>query len=211
MSESRQFVLGVDLDGVVADFYGALRPIAAIWFDKKIEELTKNVSYGLPEWGFDPTNSHQYRDFHRFAVTQKNLFLSLAPIQGAPATLRRLSKQPEIRIRIITHRLFISHTHHIAVRQTTEWLDMHGIPYWDLCFMREKDKVGASLYIEDSPDNVLALEASGKKVLIYENSTNVDRPALSHIPRARSWAEVEAFVLDMLRERRSGTAKAAGS
>jgi len=27
----KQFVLGVDLDGVVADFIGGLRPIAAEW------------------------------------------------------------------------------------------------------------------------------------------------------------------------------------
>ena len=27
----RSFVFGVDLDGVVADFYGGLRPIAAEW------------------------------------------------------------------------------------------------------------------------------------------------------------------------------------
>ena len=38
MSE-RSFVFGVDLDGVVADFYGGLRPIAAEWLGVALESL----------------------------------------------------------------------------------------------------------------------------------------------------------------------------
>ena len=195
MSESRQFVLGVDLDGVVADFYRAIRPLAAEWFGVDVNTLTENVSYGLPEWGFDSKAPSQYEDFHRFAVTQRDLFLKLPVIEGAPATLRRLSRQEGLRIRIITHRLFVSHTHQIAVQHTTEWLDAQGIPYWDLCFMRDKDKVGASLYIEDSPSNVAALVAAGKDVLVYENSTNIDRLETDGVPRAKNWTEVETSYL----------------
>ena len=29
-----------------------------------------------------------------------------------------------------------------AVEQTVAWLDHHGIPYWDLCFMKDKAAVG---------------------------------------------------------------------
>jgi hypothetical protein len=49
-----QFVLGVDLDGVCVDFYGKLRGIAADWLERPIDELTTDVTYGLPEWGLDP-------------------------------------------------------------------------------------------------------------------------------------------------------------
>ena len=45
-----QFVLGVDLDGVVADFYAGLRPIAAEWLGVPVESLTEGVTYDLPEW-----------------------------------------------------------------------------------------------------------------------------------------------------------------
>jgi hypothetical protein len=48
----------VDLDGVVADFYGALRPIAAEWRGVKIEELTPDVSYGLKEWGIESAEEY---------------------------------------------------------------------------------------------------------------------------------------------------------
>ena len=42
MDES-SFIFGVDLDGVVGDFYGAMRTIAAEWLDRPIESLTPEV------------------------------------------------------------------------------------------------------------------------------------------------------------------------
>jgi 5'(3')-deoxyribonucleotidase len=131
-----------------------------------------------------------YEDLHRFAVTQRNLFRSLAPMQGAGATLRLLS-QAGVRIRIITHRLYLKYFHEEAVQQTVAWLEHHGVPYWDLCFMKDKGAVGADLYIEDSPENVRALRASGCETIVFENSTNRELPE----PRARTWEEVEAAVL----------------
>jgi 5'(3')-deoxyribonucleotidase len=183
-----RFIFGVDLDGVCADFYGALRPIVAEWFGVESGSLTEEVSYGLAQWGIDSIDT--YNEIHRFAVTQRNLFADLKPIDGAPAALRRLSAQ-NIRIRIITHRLFIKHFHQLAVQQTTEWLDHHGIPYWDLCFMKDKAAVGADLYIEDSPGNVEALRADRHPTIVFTNSTNRDVPP----PRANSWAEAEELVM----------------
>ena len=152
MMSDAKFVLGVDLDGVVADFYEGMRIVAAEWLDVPLESLSKQVTSGLPEWKV-PEAPGGYDDLHRFAVTQRELFRKLSPIFGAPATLRRLSAN-DVRIRIITHRLYISHFHQEAVRQTIEWLDFHDIPYWDLCFMTDKAAVGADLYIEDSPSNI---------------------------------------------------------
>jgi 5' nucleotidase, deoxy (Pyrimidine), cytosolic type C protein (NT5C) len=84
---SKTFVLGVDLDGVVADFYGALRPVAAEWRGVKTEDLTPDVSYGLKEWGI---TGAEYQELHRFAVTQREIFFTQPAIPGAAATLRRL-------------------------------------------------------------------------------------------------------------------------
>ena len=182
-----QIVLGVDLDGVCADFYGQMRKIAAEWFEVDLKKLTKNVSYGLPEWGVK--SPEEYQSLHRFAVTQRDLFKNEPMIPGTRRYLRKLSNEG-YRIRIITHRLFIHYFHEIAVRQTIEWLDHHGIPYWDLCFMKEKDQVGANIYIEDGPDNLKRLRQRGHFAICFANSTN------SHIgrPRARDWEEVYRLV-----------------
>src|SRR5690348_15245755 len=100
-----------------------------------------------------------------------------------------------IRIRIITHRLIIRYFHEVAVQQTVRWLDHWSIPYWDLCFMRDKGEVGADLYVEDSPDNIVALRRSEKDVIILSNTTN---ETLEDDPggRARGWSEAEHAIRD---------------
>jgi 5'(3')-deoxyribonucleotidase len=192
MREER-FVLGVDLDGTVADFYGGLRPIAAEWLGKPVEALPAEVSYGLPEWGIGP---NEYDELHRFAVTQRDLFGKLALVPGAGPALRRLAYDHDVRIRIITHRLCIKYAHQLAVRQTIEWLDQQGIPYWDLCFLRDKGAVGADLYVEDGPPYLEALIHEGRRVIIFSNSTNRSIPG----PRAHTWEQVEAQVTEALAE-----------
>jgi 5'(3')-deoxyribonucleotidase len=182
-----RFVLGVDLDGVVGDFYAAIRRVAAEWQGKEITDLDPEVRYGLAEWGF---TAETYPAMHRFGVTQRGLFRELEPIDGAPAALRRLS-DAGVHIRIITHRLFIPHFHQEAVQQTIEWLDYYGIPYRDLCFTGDKVAVGADMYVEDTPHNVLALREVAPTI-VFTNSTNRDIPD----PRADTWDEVERLVLE---------------
>lgn len=197
MSQPR-FVLGVDLDGVCADFYGGLRPIAAEWLGVPADTLPSEVSHGLTEWGIDSAPGG-YEALHRFAVTQRNLFRELKPVDGAPATLRKLSAR-DVRIRIVTNRLFIKYFHQRAVRQTIEWLDYYDIPYWDLCFMRDKAAVGADLYVEDAPDNVEQLRADGYSAVVFSNSTNRHLPG----PRADSWEEVGQLVMEELQRWKTG-------
>jgi len=180
-------ILGVDLDGVCADFYARMREIAAEWFECDIESLPSEVSYDLPEWGIRTPG--EYESLHRFAVTQRELFRSMPPIPGARRYLRKLSAEGA-RIRIITHRLFIHFFHRTAVSQTVDWLDHHGIPYWDLCFMRNKEQVGADIYIDDSPMNVTNLRAQGLYTICFSNSTNRHLEA----PRAETWEEVYELI-----------------
>jgi len=197
MDES-SFILGVDLDGVVGDFYAAMRRIAAQWLDKPETSLIKDVSYGLAEWGIEEYGG--YERLHRYAVTQRDLFRDMDPIKDAPATLRKLS-QRGVRIRIITHRLFLKYFHQLSITQTVEWLDAHDIPYWDLCFMKDKGAVGAHVYIDDSPANVESLRDQGCRTIVFSNSTNQHLPG----PRAKDWQEVERQVLEAQEEWRTGT------
>lgn len=186
-SDTGQIVLGIDLDGVCADFYSRMREIAAEWFERDIDDLSEDVSYGLEEWGIQSEDA--YQSLHRFAVTQRDLFETMEMIPGARTVLRRLSEEG-FRIRIITHRLYIHFFHETSVRQTILWLDQHGIPYWDLCFMKEKDQVGADIYVEDNPANLDSLRERGHYAICFANSTN------KHVaePRADTWDDVYALV-----------------
>ncbi|TAM60693.1 5'-nucleotidase [bacterium] len=190
--EKQRFVLGVDLDGVCADFIGGLRPIAAEWLGVKEEALNSEPTYGFPEWELEKIGGDDaYNKLHLYAITQRDMFSNLLAIKDAPVVLRRLAYVYKVRIRIITHRLFVPHFHETAIRQTVAWLDRQGIPYYDLCFMKEKAAVGADLYIEDSPSNVEALRGDGHETIVFANSTNKGLPD----PRTNDWQEVERLVL----------------
>jgi 5'(3')-deoxyribonucleotidase len=182
---------------------GRMREIAAEWFERPVDELTEDVSYGLPEWGIDPEKPEQYQNLHRFAVTERELFKTTPMVPGARRVLRKLSDDG-YRIRIITHRLYIHYFHARAVQQTIEWLDHYGLPYRDLCFMKDKDQVGADIYIEDSPTNVEKLRAQKLYTICFANSTNKDVAS----PRAADWEEVYHLVKECRRNshlHRAGT------
>ncbi|MDR1444451.1 MAG: 5'-nucleotidase [Treponema sp.] len=192
------FIIGVDLDGVVGDFYGAMRKIAAEWLGRPVESLTADVGFGLDEWGIAEYGG--YDRLHRFAVTQRNLFLDMEPVRDAPAVLRKLSARG-IWIRIITNRLFLKYSHRTSVTQTVDWLDKYDIPYWDLCFMSDKDAVGAHVYLDDAPHNIDRLRRQGCRTIVFSNSTNRALPG----PRADTWQQAEHLIMEAREEWMTGT------
>jgi 5'(3')-deoxyribonucleotidase len=193
----KDLIVGVDLDGVCSDFYGRMREVAAEWFERPIGELTTDICWGMEQWGIKTTE--QYNSLHRFAVTQRDLFKTSRMIPGARKYLRLMSGEGA-RVRIITHRLFIHYFHNAAVSQTIDWLDQNGIPYWDLCFMRDKEQVGADIYIEDAPENVASLRGKRLFTICFANSTNKSvKP-----PRAETWKQVYELVHEHARARKRG-------
>jgi 5'(3')-deoxyribonucleotidase len=189
-----QFVLGVDLDGVVADHTGRFREIVAERRGIDPETLPIDRSWDFHEWGFAPG---EYDTLHKLAVTEYDMILTMAVIDGAADALWRLS-DAGIWIRIITHRLYVNWAHERAVGDTAAWLDQHKIPYRDLCFLGAKPEVQADAYIDDAPHNIEALRELGNTVIIYEQPYN---RRLTEGPRAKSWAEVESIVVDLAADR----------
>ena len=182
----QQFVLGVDLDGVVADHTGRFREIVSDLRGVPVDSLPLDRSWDFHEWGFAPG---EYEQLHKSAVTEHDMIRTMPVIAGAADALWRLS-DAGIWIRIITHRLYVNWAHERAVGDTAAWLDEHTIPYRDLCFLGAKPQVEADCYVEDAPHNVVALRESGAHVVVFDQPYNRDVPA----PRAADWAEVENLV-----------------
>jgi 5'(3')-deoxyribonucleotidase len=191
--KNKEFIVGLDLDGCVADFYDQIREFYAEWSGKNIDELPREVKYGMPEWGL---NLEEYTRLHRYCVRQKRLFEVVKPITGAPQAIRELSKAG-IRIRIITHRLFVPYFHAQAASQTIMWLEKHGIPYRDLCLIEDKAAVSANLYVEDTEKNIKAIQDVGRDVICFSNSTNRSFDAKL---RAENWSEAQEIILAKLKE-----------
>ncbi len=184
------FILGVDLDGVVADHTLRFRDIYAEISGIDPETLTLERSWNFSEWGLD---NDRYTELHRVAVMEHDMFRTMPPIEGAAEALWRLS-DAGVWIRIITHRLYVHWGHEKAVADTAAWLDLNRIPYRDLCFLGAKPQAEADAYIDDAPHNVEELRSYGNTVIVFDQPYNRELDGL----RARSWAEVEALVGDLV-------------
>lgn len=193
MTDPEDFVLGVDLDGVCADYTMGFRAIASIEWDVPESSLTTEVSWDFGEWGLDREG---FLTLHRASVQDHRMFKDMPAIPGASESLWRLS-DAGVWIRVITHRLVTNWGHAIIVSDTVEWLDLRRIPYRDLCFLGRKVEVQADAYVEDAPHNIEALRAGGNTVIVFDQPYNRDIPGL----RATTWTEVEAIVADLIAER----------
>lgn len=184
------FVLGVDLDGVCADHATAFREIVARERGVDPATLPPQRTWDFAEWGLTPA---AFDALHRRAVLEHRMFRTMPAVDGCADALWRLS-DAGVWIRVITHRLYANWGHAIAVGDTVAWLDAHGIPFRDLCFLGQKPEVEADAYIDDAPHNVHALRATGNPVIVFDQPYNAELDG----PRARSWAEAEQVVLDLV-------------
>lgn len=195
---NHQFVLGVDLDGVVGNHTERFREVMAELRGLDSEEMVAAFpverSWDFHEWGFAPD---EYAKYHRIAVMEHDMFRTMPMIEGAADALWRLS-DAGVWIRIITHRLYVHWGHEKAIADTAAWLDANKVPYRDLCFLAAKPQVEADAYIDDAPHNIEQLRAAGNTVITFEQPYNRDLPGE---PRARSWAEVEEIVTELVAER----------
>ncbi|MGH9185952.1 MAG: 5' nucleotidase, NT5C type [Acidimicrobiales bacterium] len=190
MARSGPFVLGVDLDGVCGDYTTAFRTVVATERGADPSSLVSDRSWDFGEWELHDLGG--FDRLHRLAVLEHRMFRTMPVMPGAAEALWRLS-DAGVWIRIITHRLCVNWGHRVAVADTVEWLDEHGIPYRDICFLGDKPEVEADCYIDDSPEIVDALRAAGNTVIVFGQPYN---RALAD-PRATDWSEAEALVLDL--------------
>jgi len=188
-------VLGLDLDGVCADYTTGLR--AHVTASRGLDpdhcraELPEPHHFSLVASGWFREES-QFRAAHAEAVAA-GLFATMTPIAGVSEALWRLSELG-VHIRVITHRLMTGGGHRRAVSDTVTWLDAHRIPYSDLCFMGDKGQVGADLYIDDAPHNIAALRAVGCPTIVFNQPYNQGVAG----PRALNWVEAEAMITEAL-------------
>ena len=154
-----EFILGVDLDGVVADHTLRFREIMAELRGVEPETMPLERSWDFAEWGFKPD---EYAHYHRIAVMEHDMFATMPVIDGAAEALWRLS-DAGVWIRIIT----ASALRALGPRKGNcrhRHMARHApaIPYRDLCFLGKKPQVEASAYIDDAPHNVEQLRSAGQ-------------------------------------------------
>jgi 5'-nucleotidase len=181
-------VLAVDLDGVVVNYTEALRPVAARNVQRDLDGI-EPTDWGCSNWGI--RDQEHFLEIHRDAVEWSRIYRRAPMIEGASANLWALS-DAGVHIRIVTHRLIYGGNHRQVVCDTAEWLDRYKIPYRDLLFLGDKDKIDADLFVDDAPHNIMAIRKSGKQTITFDQPYNQDVRASR---RAHSWPEVYEIVM----------------
>ena len=132
----RKPVVGIDIDGVLADLMNVLKSTAEEMLGKPAGSLPETTSWGFKEWGVD------YPDLFPEAVRRNYLFRSCPPVQGSAEALSVL-RERGWHLRIITHRGSTSERRWLKnlgrnkywLRQETlQWLKAEHIPYDDIFF-----------------------------------------------------------------------------
>lgn len=191
------FTLGLDLDGVVADYTGEFRRFVSRYTGVPENRIPDPVTWNFSDSGW-PISREDFMDYHCRAV-QDGMFRSMNVMPNASQTLWWLAQQ-DVHIRVITHRLLRKGDHGIVVADTVRWLDSHNIPYNDLCFMGEKSAVGGvDVFIDDAPHNILSLRETNNTCVIFDAPYNQNLPG----PRVKNWEEAQTYFEAFLNQKAS--------
>ena len=175
--------LGIDLDGVVADFTKG-------WVTRyNAEHGTAIAESDVTTWGamVTLTRFHDMDEFWTWAANGDgpSLFRSLPTYPDAIPALHRLAENHEIVI-LTTKPAF-------AVADTEAWLADNDVPFHELHITEEKWKIACDVYLDDAPHQIeeLTLERPDRVVCRFVRPWNQPHPGARDI---HDWDEFVALV-----------------
>ncbi len=146
----RRLRLGIDLDGVVADFNAG-------WIARYNRHFATELHHGqVRAWeGLVPIT--HFADMDEFWAWARggtreetaSIFRDLPVYEGALDALARLARRHRI--------VIVSSKYDWAIPDTLEWIAEHRVPTRELHFVWDKASVDCDVYLEDAPHNLTAL------------------------------------------------------
>lgn len=187
MPSNPNYVLGVDLDNVTANYTKGLRDFM-VSKGHSPESMPEPTSYDFVESGWPFLDREDYLNNH-IEFVEKGGFLSLEVMENASKVLHKLVEEG-VRIRVITHRLLRDNTYAQSISDTVRWLDHNNIPFHDFCAISEKSAVGVNLLLDDAPSNINSVREHGGYVAVFDQPYNRELDG----PRVKNWNDVYNFV-----------------
>lgn len=183
--------IGIDIDGVLADYVAALRPVAAA---HEMLELPEGMptTYRMVEPGWFTDGEQWLRTHHAWATAH----VRTTPLldDTAAGTMRSL-RDAGHRVVIVTARGsgggIEPDDDHIQ-QETRAWLDENGLSHDHIYFASDKSTAEWDHLIEDSPGQLTRLHEIGRKVWRRDQPYN-RATDLAHLPSAGSMSEFAAL------------------
>lgn len=145
MAPHRRLRLGIDLDGVVADFNAG-------WIERYNAQFGSRL---LPEhvdiWDAPTMLTHftdmgEFWKWARTAGDGASIFRVLQPYRGAIEALVRLSRRDHI--------VIVTTKPRFAVHDTFEWLAQHRVPTTEVHVVDDKSTIPCDVYLDDADHNI---------------------------------------------------------
>lgn len=181
MNRRARLRLGIDLDGVVADFNAG-------WIERY------NAQFGatlLPEhvdiWDAPTLMTHftDMGEFWSWASTAgggSSIFRVLQPYQGAIEALERLNT--------FHHVVIVTTKPTFAIHDTFEWLAEHRVPTREVHIVDDKSTVDCDVYLDDADHNIESLLVAHPDSLVCRYVRPWSRSHQGAVDVA-DWAEFE--------------------
>lgn len=178
-------IVGLDLDGVVADF-------TAGWVDTYNHWFEETVSYlEVTDWSslVELTHFDTETAFFEWLLEVQGFWSELPVIPGALGGISLL-QAAGVQFRVITNRPTWSRS------QTERWLQSTWpatgpapVPH----FVADKTTIDCQVYIDDSPIVLNHLKKANRRAITFDQPWNRH---VHHHPRAKGWADLTMKLLD---------------
>lgn len=177
MGKSERLRLGIDLDGVVADFNTG-------WMERYNREFGAALHDSqVTSWDGMVRLTHFPSMDEFWAWAQQggaSIFRDLPPFPGAVETMRELATEHRI--------VIISSKFDWAIPDTLAWMSEHRLPAREIHFVWDKTTVSCDVYLEDAPHNLEDLVAAHPDALVCRMVRAWNKPVGGAFDVA-DWAE----------------------
>lgn len=175
--------LGIDLDGVVADFNLG-------WMTRYNAEFATELTPDMVKtWGamLDLTKFSSMTDFWKWARNDggHGLFYDLPVIPDALETLRKLAHQHKI--------VIITTKPYWAVPETYSWIANNNLPTREVHITHKKWEIDCDVYLDDGPHNLEALVSKRPNRTVCRFVQAWNEP-VDGVIDVHTWDDFEVFI-----------------
>ena len=182
--------LGIDLDGVIADFNTGWMERYNREFQTELRPSQMVAWEGVPEL----THFEDLEDFWAWARQgPATLFRHLPLYRGAVEALRALASRHRV--------VIVSSKFDWAIPDTLEWIAEHRLPTREIHFVWDKTSVPCDVYLEDAPENLAALVERRPQGVVCRMVRPWNRPQPGAVD-VRGWDDFSRVVDAVAREGR---------
>lgn len=166
------FQIGVDIDGVLADFEAAF---AQYLFVFGAEEDRGRHFVRQSNWDFSDWDLHKpFPEYYQGFVCQGG-YRYVPLMTGCIAVLEWIRQQGH-QICLITNRgasgELTAVENQQAIKDTAFWLEQFRVPYDSIYFVENKTVVHPDIMIEDSPSNLRMLKDARRELIVFRHPYN---------------------------------------